>query len=545
MTSKSRYAILTVDTEALPKRASRDHVKRLIWGEHERGTAGIREMCVIGDEVNAKHVFFVDVCGAYSYGDEVKAVIHWLDQAGQDVQLHVHPEYLPQEFWLQHGIKYRPRFLNQYDDAKAEFTIGHFSKVISGITGKPILAFRAGSFRWNANTIRALGAAGIPLSFNNSMRAFADGQCLYSEPTNIPYAWSNGIIEVPVTERKVVIPFSGKQWWQKLQFPLTNRFPNPPWAVLRPYLGKQASLLVLLMHSWSLLYWDEEGHAVYWDDRRLEDYRKLVHRLVKDYDIITTTEFLDLHARGKIVTTHTVDLATVGHDSERQILISGHSQPQTSPFSSPLSDIDASFERLLQETLRPSFAAANRSVSLLSHTPLNTVQRKMLEGFADIHPSVLSSWQDLADPVLASQAADLPGYKGESVDLFISSGVLDFLVDFSGVIANTARILAPGGHALFRLKRQRLVAGEAPPSVAYSVDPLTVGLPAGTTLPSMKVGRAWLLDALGTAGLLSTLFEYRNEETGEIIEWFVGCKPAKSRQRSCPQVQLTRPVHTI
>jgi hypothetical protein len=48
---------------------------------------------------------------------------------------------------------------------------------------------------------------------------------------------------------------------------------------------------------------------VYQDDKRLEDYRKLVRRLVRDYDIITTGDFLDLHARGKIEITRSVDLA--------------------------------------------------------------------------------------------------------------------------------------------------------------------------------------------------------------------------------------------
>jgi len=32
-------------------------------------------------------------------------------------------------------------------------------------------------------------------------------------------------------------------------------------------------------------------------------------KLAKDYDIITTADFLDLHARGKIKTTHTVDVS--------------------------------------------------------------------------------------------------------------------------------------------------------------------------------------------------------------------------------------------
>ena len=74
-------------------------------------------------------------------------------------------------------------------------------------------------------------------------------------------------------------------------------------------MDRTAPFLVFLLHSWSLLYWDEKGHGVYLDDRRLEGYRKLLKRLAKDYDIITTVELLDLLATGKIAVTHTEDLA--------------------------------------------------------------------------------------------------------------------------------------------------------------------------------------------------------------------------------------------
>src|SRR5690606_7574021 len=85
---------------------------------------------------------------------------------------------------------------------------------------------------------------------------------------------------------------------------------SPPWRVLRPFtVHNDAPLLVLLAHSWSLLHWDENGHGAYRDDRRTEDFRKLMRRVAKDYDVIDTADFLDLHARGKIATTHTVDLS--------------------------------------------------------------------------------------------------------------------------------------------------------------------------------------------------------------------------------------------
>ena len=309
---RDRYALLTVDTEALPKRASHDHVKRLIWGEHAEGTAGIREMCAIGAEFNAKHVFFVDMCAPFSYLDEMREVVRWLDQQGQDVQLHTHPEYLPRHFWADHGLDTLPQYMNQYvDDARAEFVIKHFRNLMMEATGKKVKAHRAGSFRWNAHTIRALKAADIPLSFNNSMCAVHAEQCVFSVPTNQPYVWSNGVIEVPTTEKKILPKVGKNDWWARLTYPESSYFRFRPWwgtFLLNAFSGSP-EFSVFLLHSWSLLYWDEQGHAAYRDDQRVEGYRKLLSRLVKDYDVITTSDFLNLHARGKIKTTQTVNLS--------------------------------------------------------------------------------------------------------------------------------------------------------------------------------------------------------------------------------------------
>jgi hypothetical protein len=309
---KNRYAMLTVDTEALPKRAPHDHVKRLMWGVHEGGTAGIREMAEIGNEFGAKHVYFVDQCGAWSYLDETCEVVRWLDSAGQDVQLHTHPEYLPDSFWAEHGLPRRPQYMNQYaDDTRAEFVIKHFGGLISEQTGKPVLAHRAGSFRWNASTIRALKAAGVRASFNNSMCAVHAKQAVFSEPTNLPYAWSNGVIEVPMTEKRILPKVGKDEWWARLTYPESPYFHFRPWwgKLLLDAFSGSPTFSIFLLHSWSLLYWDEKGYATYRDDQRVEGYRKLLRRLTKDYDVITTAEFLDLHARGKIRMSQTVDLA--------------------------------------------------------------------------------------------------------------------------------------------------------------------------------------------------------------------------------------------
>lgn len=270
---KDRYALITVNTEALPKRAARDHVNRLMWGRHEKGTTGIGEMCAIGDEFNAKHVFFVDLCGAHASLDETREVVRWLDKRGQDVQLHTHPEYLPTSFWQEHGLAPFPQYMNQYaDDGRAKFVIRHFGQMISDVTGKALRAFRAGSFRWNASSLRALKAVNIPLSFNNSMCAVHVGQCYFSEPTNHPYAWSNGVIEVPTTEKKILPKIGKDAWWARLTYPESSCFKFYPWwgQLLLDAFSGSPSFAVLLLHSWSLLYWDENGFGSYRDDRRLE-----------------------------------------------------------------------------------------------------------------------------------------------------------------------------------------------------------------------------------------------------------------------------------
>ena len=307
---RSRYALLTVDTEALPNRASSDHVQRLIWGQYDEGRAGVREMCAIGDEFGAKHVFFMDMCGAYTRREEIRAAIGWLDQAGQDVQLHVHPEYLPDSFWADTAHKVEPRYLNQYTDGvKEEFLLSHFAAEITAVTGKKISAFRAGSFRWNATTLRTLAKLDIPLSFSNTTAAMHIGQCPYSVPTNKPFRWSNGVIEIPVTEKNI-LPKVGRALWARFQFPL-SRFVKyrPWWASFLPYsVSRRDGFLVCLIHSWSLLYWDENGYGAYRDDARIEGYRALIKQLSADYDVITTPELLDLIQRGKIPLPHTEDI---------------------------------------------------------------------------------------------------------------------------------------------------------------------------------------------------------------------------------------------
>lgn len=269
---KQRYAMVTVDTEALPHRALNSHVDHLIWGKHNDHTLGITEICALGNEFNAPHVFFVDLCSRF-FNIDICDVVRWLGYNGQDVQLHAHPETLPEAFWLANGLETHPFLMNEYkDEFRASFVVNFSKNKINSFLKDEICAFRSWSFRWNASLISSIKSLDIPLSFNNSMRARLASKCSYSVPTNYPFYWSNGVIEIPLTERLVPPQPGGTPFWASLTFPESPYFPfqTERKSLLRSVFDRTPDFKVLLLHSWSLLDWDENGHAYYRDDQRLE-----------------------------------------------------------------------------------------------------------------------------------------------------------------------------------------------------------------------------------------------------------------------------------
>ncbi len=306
---KSRYAFITVDTEALPNRAPEDHINRLILGIHGQHRAGVLEMANIAAEFKASLVFFLDVCGSWDTGLELKKVCQLLIDKKQDVQLHAHPEYLPERFWRNKKISRKPAYLNQYSDSRTETVLTNILRRYEYVTGESPVAFRAGSFRWNSSTLKFLQQMGIRYSFNNSMQAVCQRQCSFSLPSNAPFMWSNGLIEIPISE-KHIFSFLDPPWWARLQYPQSTyfRFRSGKFSWLPGSVSPSLNPAVFLLHSWSFLHRDKNGYEVYVDDRYVNGFRKFVQRLSLDFDIITCKDLPDLLARGEFGTLQTVDI---------------------------------------------------------------------------------------------------------------------------------------------------------------------------------------------------------------------------------------------
>ncbi len=200
--------------------------------------------------------------------------------------------------------------------------------------------------------------------------------------------------------------------------------------------------------------------------------------------------------------------------------------------------IDLSFASLVRQVVEPIFITFAKPVHLLSHTSLSSSQKKTVERFATLLPPVLPSWRSLVDADQTRNAAALSEHAEESVDLFVSFDTLDFIADIEGAIRNVARILRHGGCATLRLKEDRVGTGNEPPTIAYQMETQALGLGLATKLPSMRVGRAWLLDAMNKVGLESKCLEYSVIGGGKTL-WFVGMKRAANRGVADTGVQKT------
>src|SRR5688572_15837100 len=110
--------MITVDVEAQPARAERDHVDRLIWGKYPDSRAGLGEMMDIADRHDVKLTMFLDYCEKYLYGDALLDVGREIHRRGHDLQLHAHLDFLPPQFWTDRALKPQTS-LSRVDPAQA------------------------------------------------------------------------------------------------------------------------------------------------------------------------------------------------------------------------------------------------------------------------------------------------------------------------------------------------------------------------------------------------------------------------------------------
>jgi ubiquinone/menaquinone biosynthesis C-methylase UbiE len=125
-------------------------------------------------------------------------------------------------------------------------------------------------------------------------------------------------------------------------------------------------------------------------------------------------------------------------------------------------------------------------------------------------------------------ARDLSRYDDCCFAGVFSIQLFDYFLEHDQALQEMYRVLAPGGVLFTLIASYRLHDGTEPPHVAKMLEPNSGYFPywpSEVPLPSITVGRAWLVDAMRRAGFESDLVQVKDDATGDTFDWFVGQKP--------------------
>ncbi|MCX7865429.1 MAG: hypothetical protein N2423_10430 [Novosphingobium sp.] len=197
---------LTIDTEyesGFTARVGRDsreaNFHRAIMGETPDGAVGLGYQLDRLDRHGLKAVFFVDPMPSLLWGVEAIAdVVGPIIARGHDVQLHLHTE------WLALAGPANPLGDRTGTNLK-DFTleeqcrlIDHARSVLIAAGAPPPIAFRAGNYGANDDTLRALAMLGIAYDSSHSP-GFASSACAISLGSEVLHpVYHCGVIEVPI-----------------------------------------------------------------------------------------------------------------------------------------------------------------------------------------------------------------------------------------------------------------------------------------------------------------------------------------------------------
>ena len=147
--------------------------RRYIEGTTNKGRYGLPYQIEVLNQHNLKGVFFVEPLFALRFGQQaLDDIVGLVRQGGQEVQLHMHTEWLDEAREpLFEGYQPKRQHLRYFNLAEQTRLIAKGIEMLHRSGVQDINAFRAGSFAFDRNTLSALAANKIPFdtSYNASM----------------------------------------------------------------------------------------------------------------------------------------------------------------------------------------------------------------------------------------------------------------------------------------------------------------------------------------------------------------------------------------
>jgi hypothetical protein len=197
--------LLTVDTEVYPistnwkeDRLSRD-IQRDIYGRVGDRSVGFDYQLEVLNRSGLKAVFFVEslfsAVPAVGHGPLAEIVQKAL-KGGHEVQLHIHPDWIPECPDL--NVEFRGGILPLYSFEEQTELIAFASEKLQATGAPKPLAFRAGDYAADDNTIRALRRTDIEFDSSYSV-SYAGTHCRLPCPESFGKpTYMGGVTEIPV-----------------------------------------------------------------------------------------------------------------------------------------------------------------------------------------------------------------------------------------------------------------------------------------------------------------------------------------------------------
>ncbi len=197
--------LLTIDTEvhSIDPGWREDHlsrdIRRDLYGEVGHKRVGLRYQLDTFERYGIKATFMVE--SLFSAAPEVgpcplENEIRLIRAAGQEIQLHLHPEWIPHCPDL--NVAYRSAYMYEYPlEEQARMVRLAVERLEACGAPRPI-AFRAGGFAANEDTLLALSSCGI--RYDSSFNAFYEkSKCKLPRLREFGRAVEiNGVQEIPV-----------------------------------------------------------------------------------------------------------------------------------------------------------------------------------------------------------------------------------------------------------------------------------------------------------------------------------------------------------
>lgn len=174
---------------------------RYVYGHSRHGDYALPKTLDILNRHDLRGIFFVEPLFSARFGAEyLERLVRLIDDAGQEVQLHLHPEWTDEIAPpIIPDISCKRQHLIYYSLDEQTALIRHGKSLLENALGKPVNAFRAGSFAINSDTFLALARNGIAVDSSiNSCYAISAPNLVLQHGTAAPYV-VEGVLTYPVT----------------------------------------------------------------------------------------------------------------------------------------------------------------------------------------------------------------------------------------------------------------------------------------------------------------------------------------------------------